>query len=70
MGPYEVVILFENGTVEIKTIDGKNLVFLVNMHRLKVYFQPLAKEDFMQQQLDLIFSLKKKKQNKTKNDKN
>ena len=49
MGPYEVVKLFENGAVEIKNIDGWNLVFLVNGHRLKVYFQPLTKEGFMKQ---------------------
>ena len=49
MGPYEVVKVFQNGAVEIKTIDGQNFVFLVNGHRLKVYFQPLTKRDFMQQ---------------------
>lgn len=38
MGPYEVVWVFENGVVEIKTIDGQSLVFLVNRHRLKKYF--------------------------------
>jgi len=47
MGPYEVVKVFENGAVEIKTIHGQNFVFLVNGHRLKVYFQPLTKGDFM-----------------------
>lgn len=38
--------------VEIKTIDGRNFVFLVNGHRLKVYFEyfePLTNGDFMQQ---------------------
>ena len=49
IGPYEVVKLFENGAVEIKTIDGLNSVFLVNGHILNVYFQPLTKGDFMQQ---------------------
>ena len=49
MGPYEVVKVFENGVVDIKTIDGWNFVFLVNGHRLKVYFQPLTKGNFMQQ---------------------
>jgi len=49
MGPYEVVKVFENGVVEIKTIDGWNSMFLVNGHRLKVYFQPLTKRYFMQQ---------------------
>ena len=45
MGPYEVIRVFDNGAVEVKTIDGQNSVFLVNRHRLKKYFQPLAKKD-------------------------
>ena len=49
MGPYELVRVFKNGAVEVKTIDGKNSVFLVNGHRLKKYFQPLAKKGFTQQ---------------------
>ena len=49
MGPYEVIRVFENGVVQVKTIDGKNSVFLVNGHRLKKYFQPLTKKDFTQQ---------------------
>ena len=49
MGPYEVVKVFENGAVEIKTIDGRNFVFVVIWHTLKVYFQPLSKEIFMKQ---------------------
>ena len=46
MGPYEVIRVFENGAVEVKTIDGKNSVFLVDGHRLRKYFLPLAKKDF------------------------
>jgi len=38
MGPYEVIRIFENGAVEVKTIDGQNSVFLVNGYRLKKYF--------------------------------
>ena len=49
MGPYEVIRVFENGAVEVKTIDGQNSVFLVNGHRLKKYSQPLARKDFTQQ---------------------
>ena len=49
MGPYEVIRVFKNGAVEVKTIDGKNSVLLVNGHRLKKYFQPLARKDFTQQ---------------------
>lgn len=49
MGPYEVIQVLDNGVVKVKTMDRWNLVFLVNGHRLKAYFQPLTKEDFMQQ---------------------
>ena len=49
MGPYELIQVFENGAVEFKTVDGQDTVFLVNGHRLKKYFQPLAKKDFTQQ---------------------
>ena len=48
MGPYEVIRVFDNGAVEVKTINGKNSIFLVNGHILKKYFQPLAKKDFTQ----------------------
>jgi len=47
MGPYEVVKVFENGAVEIKTINRRNFVFPVNGHSLKVYFEPLTKGDFI-----------------------
>ena len=49
MGPYEVIRVFENGAVEVKTIDGQDTIFLVNGHRLKKYLQPLAKKYFTQQ---------------------
>ena len=49
MGPYEVIRVFENGAVEVKTIVGQNSVFLVNKHRLKKYFQRIAKKYFTQQ---------------------
>ena len=57
MGPYEVIQVFENGAVEVKTIDGQDSVLLVNGHRLKKYFQPLAKNDFtkkVQQQFGTV----------------
>jgi len=44
-----MVKVFENEVIEIKTIDRRKSVFLVNGHRLKVYFHPLTKGDFMQQ---------------------
>ena len=48
MGPYEVVIAFDNGSVKIKTIDGSQTSFVVNGHRLIVYHQPTSKKDFIQ----------------------
>ena len=48
MGRYEEIQVFENGAVEVKTIDGQNSIFLVNGHRLKKYFQPLARKAFTQ----------------------
>ena len=48
MGPYEVVTAFDNGSVEIKTIDGSQISFVVNWHRLRLFHQPISKQDFMQ----------------------
>ena len=48
MGPYEVVTAFNNGLVEIKTIDGSQISFVVNGHRLKLYHQLTSKQDFIQ----------------------
>ena len=48
MGPYEVVTTFDNGSVKIKTIDGSEISFVVNGHRLRLYHQPTSKQDFIQ----------------------
>ena len=48
MGPYEVVTYFDNGSVEINTIDGSQIFFVVNGHRLRLYHQPTSKHDFIQ----------------------
>ena len=48
MGPYEVVIAFDNGSVKIKTIDGSKISFVVNGHRLRIYHQPTSKQYFIQ----------------------
>jgi hypothetical protein len=49
LGPYEVEIVFDNGSVRIKTIDDSQNSFVVNGHRLKVYHKPLSKDDFLQE---------------------
>ena len=48
MGPYEVVTDFYNGSVKIKTIDGSEISFVVNGHRLRLYHQPTSKQDCIQ----------------------
>ena len=48
MSPYEVVTTFDNGSVEIKTIDDSKFSFVVNGHRLRLYHQPISKHDFVQ----------------------
>ena len=47
MGPYEVVTAFDNGSVKIKTIDGSEISFVVNGHRLRIYHQSTSKQDFI-----------------------
>ena len=46
--PYEVATTFENGSVKIKKIDGSEVSFIVNGHRLRLYHQPTSRQDFVQ----------------------
>ena len=48
LGPYEVVTNFDNGLVKLKTIDGSEVSFIVNGHRLRIYYQPTSRQDFVQ----------------------
>ena len=48
MGPYEIVTSFDNGSVEIKTIDDSQVSFVVNGHRLRLYHKPISKQEFLQ----------------------
>ena len=59
MGPYEIVTVFYNGSVKIRTIDEDQTAFVVNGHRLKVYRKPLSKQEFIhnmsqQSELELV----------------
>jgi hypothetical protein len=47
LGPYEFETVFDNGSVNIKTIDDSQHSFVVNGHRLRIYQKPLSKDDFM-----------------------
>ena len=43
MGPYEVVKTFDNGSVEIKTIDDSQNSFVINGHKIRIYHQPISR---------------------------
>jgi hypothetical protein len=47
LGPYEVDTLFNNGFVQILIIDEERTPLLINGHRLKLYKNPLTKEEFV-----------------------
>jgi len=46
LGPYEVDVVFPNGIVRLLTIDDSRTPLLVNGYRLRLYQQPVSKEDF------------------------
>eukprot|EP00253_Pinus_taeda_P028715 PITA_28715 len=46
LGPYEVDVVFANGTVRLLIIDDAKTPLLVNGHRLCLYQRPVSKEDF------------------------
>ena len=48
LGPYEIIHVFDNGTVQLTTIDQVPFKFLLNGHRLKLYKQPQTKAEFLQ----------------------
>ena len=47
-----------NGAVKIKTIDEKDISFLLNGYRLKAYTKPVSREDFIsriyEQEMEVI----------------
>ena len=43
MGPYKVEKFYDNGRVQIKTIDEEGIPLLVNGYKLKVYKKPLPR---------------------------
>ena len=47
LGPCTVEKYFDNGVVQIKTIDDEGIPLLLNGHRLKIYKKLLSKEEFI-----------------------
>ena len=62
MRPYEIITIFYNGSIKIRTIDDEQVTFVVNGHRLKVYRKPVTKHEIIhglthQSDLELVFSI-------------
>jgi len=49
LGPYEVSIVYDNGSIKFKSIDESDVSFTVNGHRLKLYHKPVSKDEFIQE---------------------
>ena len=47
LGPYLIEKFHENRAIEIRTIDEEGIPFLVNGYILKVYRNPMSKEEFI-----------------------
>lgn len=52
VGPYEVEVVFENGTMKLTTIHESQASFLVNGHHLMLYHKPTSKDSFVNIVLD------------------
>ena len=48
----KVVTAFDNGSIEIKTIDDSQTSFVVNGNRLRLYHQPISRQDFVKNVLE------------------
>ena len=49
MGPYEVDVLFDNGTIRLVTIDDTRNSFTINGHRLRLYHWLASNDAFIKQ---------------------
>ena len=47
MGPYEVDVVFDNGTGRLITIDDIRASFVANGNRLRLYCRPASKDAFI-----------------------
>ena len=46
LGAYQVEIIYDNGSMRIRTIDEYQVPILVNGNRPKLYTRPLTKVEF------------------------
>lgn len=47
LGPYVIEKCYDNGVVQIRTIDLEAIPFLVNGYRLNIYKKPLSMQEFI-----------------------
>lgn len=47
LGPYRVETVFDNGTIELNTIDDEDTTVFANGHHLRLYWKSLTKEYFL-----------------------
>jgi hypothetical protein len=47
LGPYEVDIVFDNGTIKLITIDEEHTSLLDKGHQLRLYHSLLSREAFV-----------------------
>ena len=47
LGSYDIGTIFDNGYIRLKTIDLEETSFLVNAHRLKLYWKLESKIEFL-----------------------
>ena len=47
LGPYEFNIVFDNGTMNLVTIESVRTPLLPNGHRLRLYHKPTSKDSFI-----------------------
>lgn len=45
--PYEIIVVFPNGAVQLSTIAPVHFKLLVNGHHLKLYHKPVSREKFL-----------------------
>lgn len=47
LGPYEIIYVYDNGTIHLTTIDDCGISFLSNGHRIFLYHTPITWESFL-----------------------
>lgn len=63
LGPYEVDIVFDNGTINSVTIDSARTPLFANGHCLRLYHKKYSKESFINIVIDNDLHITKAREN-------